>query len=71
VREEESAGPQYKPAESGCGFFGGRSPSSSGGVQFLQLIVELRVRDNSGTVSAIRSNPNVRIFPAGLCGYGF
>ena len=68
-REEPSTSPQYRPSEEGCGFFGGRTPAA--GTEFLQMIVQLQVRDSNGALSSLVSNQNVRIFPAGLCGYGF
>jgi hypothetical protein len=70
-RDETSTTPQYKPAESGCNFFGNKSSTSSGGVTFLQLVVQLQVKDPAGNLSPVVSNQNVRIFPNGQCGYGF
>jgi hypothetical protein len=71
TRDEESTTPVHKPTESSCGFFGGLQTSSAGGLQFISMRVDLRVVDASGNVSAVRSSQNVRVFPAGQCGYGF
>jgi hypothetical protein len=71
TRVETSNTPVYKPSESSCNFFGGIAPSSSGGVQFIGMRVDLQVRDTSGALSAVASSQNIRIFPAGQCGYGF
>ncbi len=70
-RTDTTTTPQFKPSVSGCGFFAGQSGSTSGGVQFIGMRVDLQVRDASGSLAAVRTNQNVRIFPAGLCGYGF
>ena len=71
TRDETSTTPVHKPTESSCGFFGGLQTSSAGGLQFISMRVDLRVRDASGNVSAVRSSQNIRVFPAGQCGYGF
>ena len=71
IRTEESKTPQHRPTESSCNFFGGLQTGSSGGLQFIGMRVDLQVRDSTGTLSAVRTNQNVRIFPQGLGGYGF
>jgi len=71
TRDETSTTPVHKPTESSCGFFGGLQTSSAGGLQFISMRVDLRVRDASGNVSAVKSSQNIRVFPAGQCGYGF
>jgi hypothetical protein len=68
---EETTTPQLKPFRTGCGLFGGQSGSSAGGLQFIGMKVDLQVQDGLGNKSTLVSNQNVRIFPAGLCGYGF
>jgi len=68
TRTEPSTTPVHKPSESGCNFFGG---IQTGGLQFIGMRVDLQVRDASGTLSAVVSSQNIRIFPAGQCGYGF
>jgi hypothetical protein len=35
------------------------------------MIVRLVVRNAAGTLSPSVQNADVRVFPAGLCGYGF
>ena len=71
TRTETTTTPQLRPTASGCGFFAGQTGAAAGGVQFIGMSVQLQVRDGSGNLSAVRTNQNVRIFPAGLCGYGF
>jgi hypothetical protein len=71
VRTEVSTSPIYKPSESSCNFFGGLQTSNSGGLQFVGMRVDLQVRDAAGTLSTVKTNQNIRIFPAGQCGYGF
>ncbi len=70
-RSENSGTPTLQPTASGCGFFSGRTASSSGGVSFLQMIVQLQVRDSAGNLSGVVQDQNVRVFPNHLCGYGF
>jgi hypothetical protein len=70
-REEISTSPQHKPTESSCNFFGNIGSTISGGLQFISMRVDLQVRDTGGNLSAVRSSQNVRVFPAGQCGYGF
>jgi hypothetical protein len=69
--DEDTTTPQLKPTAGGCGFFGGQSGSSGGGLQFINMKVDLQVRDATGNLAAVFTDQNVRIFPAGLCGYGF
>jgi hypothetical protein len=71
ARTEPSTSPIYKPTESSCNFFGGLQTVSAGGLQFVGMRVDLQVRDAAGNTSAVTSNQNVRIFPAGQCNYGF
>ncbi|MEO7192403.1 MAG: hypothetical protein ABI051_15225 [Vicinamibacterales bacterium] len=71
TKTETSTNPIFKPTMSGCASFGGQSGSSSGGLQFIAMRVDLKVRNAAGTESAVTTNQNVRIFPAGICGYGF
>jgi hypothetical protein len=71
VREERTATPQHKPTETTCNFFAGQQSSNSGGVQFINMRVDLKVKTTAGVESAVVTNQNVRIFPAGQCGYGF
>ena len=71
TRTEPSTSPVYKPSESSCNFFGGLQTTNSGSVQFISMRVDLQVRDAAGNLSAVKSTQNVRIFPAGQCGYGF
>jgi len=70
-RSETTPGNSLKPTASGCGFFAGQSSTSNGGITFLQMTVDLRVRDSAGQQSVVKSNQNVRIFPQKLCGYAF
>jgi hypothetical protein len=70
-REERSPTPVYRPSESSCNFFGGLQSASSGGLQFIGMRVDLQVRDATGAVSSVVSSQNIRVFPAGQCGYGF
>jgi hypothetical protein len=70
-RIETSTTPKYKPSEQSCNFFGNLQSTNTGGVQFIGMRVDLQVRDTSGNLSPVVSNQNVRIFPAGQCGYGF
>jgi hypothetical protein len=62
--------PTLKPDESSCNFFGGLQSTSSGALQFISMRVDLQVQDATG-LSAVVSSQNIRIFPAGQCGYGF
>jgi hypothetical protein len=56
--------------QSGCGFLGGQTATSSGGVQFIQMEVRLVVQtDFVDSSEAI--NRNIRLFPNRNCGYGF
>jgi len=71
TRLEESTSPLYKPTESTCNFFGGLQTVSAGGLQFIGMRLDLQVRDAAGNLSAVTSSQNIRIFPAGQCGYGF
>ena len=71
TRTEPSTSPLYKPTESSCNFFGGLQTVSAGGLQFVGMRVDLQVRDAAGNTSAVTSSQNIRIFPAGQCGYGF
>jgi hypothetical protein len=68
TREETSTTPVYKPSESSCNFFGN---IQTGGLQFIGMRVDLRVRDTAGNLSAVVTSQNIRIYPAGQCGYGF
>lgn len=45
--------------------------SASGGVQFIQMEVRLKVQDARGVESPEAVNRNVRMFPNNNCGYGF
>jgi hypothetical protein len=65
-----STTPVLKPDESSCNFFGGLQGTSAGGLQFISMRVDLQVRDATG-LSTVVSSQNIRIFPAGQCGYGF
>ena len=65
-----SSEPITRP-QPGCNFFRGHSPSSSGGVQFLQMVVTLTVFDARGQASSPVTNSNVRVFPNQTCGYAF
>jgi hypothetical protein len=65
-----STTPTLKPDESSCNFFGGLQSTSSGALQFISMRVDLRVQDATG-LSTVVSSQNIRIFPAGQCGYGF
>lgn len=71
VDETESA--QMEPKAAGCGFFGNQEGATrtDGAVQFIQMTVQLQLRDSANNLSAPKMNQNVRIFPAGNCGYGF
>lgn len=71
MRTELSTTPRYKPREIGCGFFGGNTASTAGSLVFIAMRVDLKVRDSAGNTSVFTSNQNVRIFPNGVCGYGF
>jgi hypothetical protein len=66
-----STTPVFRPDESSCNFFGGLQTTSSGGLQFISMRVDLQVRDATGALSSVVSSQNIRIFPAGQCGYGF
>lgn len=68
VRTEESIGPSFKPTASGCGFFANQAGPDG---PFIHMSVSLRVQSAGGGTSDVRANRNVRIYPAGLCGYGF
>ena len=68
TRTETSTTPVYTPRESSCNFFGN---IQTGGLQFIGMRVDLQLRDSSGSLSAVVSSQNIRIFPAGQCGYGF
>jgi hypothetical protein len=68
---ENTSGPTLVPAVRDCGFFGGAGSTSSGGLTFVAMVVELRVLNAQNQLSDIKSNQNVRIFPAGNCGYAF
>jgi hypothetical protein len=68
---ETTTTPQLTPTASGCGFFAGQSSSSSDGQQFIEMRVDLQVRDTAGNTSSVVSNHDVRIYPASRCGYGF
>ena len=37
--------------------------------QFFRLTVTLKVHDNLGNVSAVVTNDDARLFPAGVCGF--
>jgi hypothetical protein len=68
-RTETTTSPQLVPTAAGCGFF---EKIDTGGNQFIGMRVDLQVRDAlSGSLSAVRTNQNIRVFPAGNCGYGF
>lgn len=70
---ENSTGAALTPMARDCGFFGNGTyaPSSPGGISFIQLNVELRVRNAQGVLSDVRQNQNIRVFPGGNCGYPF
>jgi hypothetical protein len=69
-RTQDSSDPRTRP-EAGCGFLGGHPFTQSGGVQFVQMEVRLRVADARGVESSEVVNRDVRMFPNGNCGYGF
>jgi hypothetical protein len=55
----------------GCPLFEREPAMTVGGVTFVQMIVELTVRDSAGRTSVAAVNPNVRVFPQTNCGRGF
>lgn len=59
---------KFQPKVANCGFYAGQS---DGGLQLINMIVTLTIRDNAGAVSAVTTNQNISVFPAGLCGYAF
>jgi hypothetical protein len=69
-RDQESSDPRTRP-EAGCGFLGGHSVTQSGGVQFIQMEIRLRVADARGVESPETVNRDIRMFPNNNCGYGF
>ncbi len=55
----------------GCALFSRQPATTVGNTTFIQMIVELVVRDAAGRSSAPTVNPNVRVFPRQQCGRGF
>lgn len=55
----------------GCTLFSRQPATTVGNTTFIQMIVELVVRDAAGRSSAPAVNPNVRVFPRQQCGRGF
>jgi len=69
--ENSGTNPRFRPTPTGCGFFGGQgNGTQGGGLTFIGMKVDLQVK-SAGTLSAVKSSQNIRIFPAGQCGYGF
>jgi hypothetical protein len=64
---QNNSEPKFQPKVSDCGFFGGQS---DGGLQLLNMVVTLEITDSTGAKTSV-TNPNVSVFPAGLCGYAF
>lgn len=71
TKTETTTGPKFQPTLAGCTAFGGQTPSTVGGVSSIVMKVDLQVRDSGGTSSSVKSIQNVRVFPAGACGYAF
>jgi len=69
-RPPASASPTFDPPPATCGTLGGASPQTSGGITFVLMTVELRVRDAQGNQSALRTRPDIRVIPGNNC-YGF
>lgn len=65
--------PVFTPVARNCGFFGNGQyqPTNNGGVTFINMTVQLRVVNAQGVTSDVRESQNVRVFPAGNCGYAF
>jgi hypothetical protein len=70
-KTEATTTPQLVPTASGCFFAGQGNGTTGGGLTFISMKVDLQVKDSGGTLSAVKSSQNIRIFPAGECGYGF
>jgi hypothetical protein len=68
---EETTSNEYRPARRDCGLFPNLNTNRVPGTSFVQLIAELRVRDAQGTVSDVRQNANIRLFPQNNCGASF
>lgn len=70
---DQTANPVFTPTARNCGFFGNGQyqPTNNGGVTFINMTVQLRVVNAQNVTSDLRTNQNVRVFPAGNCGYAF
>jgi hypothetical protein len=44
-------------------------PPLPSGIQWLTMIVTLKVHDDQGNVSAVTTDNGVRLLPHGTCGY--
>jgi hypothetical protein len=68
---QTTSSPTLSNPFSDCGFFGGNTTTGTTPGSFIQLIVDLKVRDTQNNISAVRTNGNVRVFPQNNCGYAF
>lgn len=62
--------PTTRPSAS-CALFSREPATTAGGQTFIQMRIQLIVRDAAGRDSAPAVNNNVRVFPQQTCGRGF
>ena len=70
IQTFQTTTPVVRPTTN-CNLFSREPASNAGGVTFVQMRVELVVRDAAGRDSAPALNSNVRVFPQQNCGRGF
>lgn len=64
---QDTTTPTFQPTTA-CGLFTGATVMGSPGNTFVQMVVNLTVRDVGNTQSCGRQNGNVRVFSGGFCG---
>ncbi len=68
--EQQTTVPTTRPSAS-CTLFTREPATTAGGQTFIQMRVQLIVRDAAGRDSAPLVNNNIRVFPQQTCGRGF